>query len=202
GVHVHEVVAVVLVEKLHVLFVVLDQLDLLTGAERVVDDLAQPHVLELGTHEGPALARLDVLEVDDGVRLPVEHDPQPLLELRRRDLHGRSQPFRRDRARSAVSSRSRAPTLSASFRKSRVNTTVASSARPCSRHSVPKATVPKGSSASCRAPPESPIGAPARSRPSSARDSRSPGSRLAARSRCWVASSRRPSRRWASAASR
>jgi hypothetical protein len=44
-------------------------------------------VLELGAHEGPALAGLDVLEVDDGVRLPVEHDPQALLELGRGHYH-------------------------------------------------------------------------------------------------------------------
>jgi len=87
GLGVHEVVAIVLVEELHVLFLVFDQLHLLARAERVVDDLAQPHVLELGAHEGAALARLDVLEVHDGVRLAVEDDAQSLLELRGRHLH-------------------------------------------------------------------------------------------------------------------
>ena len=61
--------------------------DLLARPEGVVDDLAEPHVLELGAHERPALAGLDVLELDDLVRLPVEDDLQPLLELRGRHLH-------------------------------------------------------------------------------------------------------------------
>ena len=64
-VEVHEVVAVVLVEELHPLLLEVDQLDLLARAERVVDDPAEPHVLELGAHERAALAGLDVLEVDD-----------------------------------------------------------------------------------------------------------------------------------------
>jgi acetyl-CoA carboxylase biotin carboxyl carrier protein len=86
-VEIHEVIAVVLVEELHALFFEIDELDLLTGSKRVVDDPAEPHVLELGPHEGAALARLDVLEVDDRVRRPVEVDLEPLLELRRGDLH-------------------------------------------------------------------------------------------------------------------
>src|SRR5215510_15240057 len=90
---VHEVVPIVLVEVLHMLLLEVDQLDLLTGAERVVDDASLPHVLELGAHEGATLAGLDVLEVDDAVRLPVELDLQPLLELRRRDLHKVMIPF-------------------------------------------------------------------------------------------------------------
>ena len=61
--------------------------DLLARAERVVDDAALSHVLELGAHEGTALAGLDVLEIDDGIRLPVELDLQPLLELCRGHLH-------------------------------------------------------------------------------------------------------------------
>src|SRR3972149_10321771 len=55
--------------------------------EGVVDAASLPHVLELGAHEGAALAGLDVLEVDDAVRLPVELDLQPLLELGRGHLH-------------------------------------------------------------------------------------------------------------------
>jgi len=69
------VVSVVLVQELHVLLVVLDQFHLLAGPERVVDDLAEPHVLELRAYERAALAGLDVLEVDDGVGLPVVDDP-------------------------------------------------------------------------------------------------------------------------------
>ena len=59
-----------------------DQLDLLAGAEGVVDDLAELHVLELRPDERAAFARLHVLEVDDRVGVAVEDDTQPLLELR------------------------------------------------------------------------------------------------------------------------
>ena len=93
GLRVHEVVAVVLVQVLHVLLLEVDQLHLLAGAERVVDHAPLPHVLELGAHEGAALARLDVLEVDDGVGLPVELDLQSLLEFRGGHLHGVMVPF-------------------------------------------------------------------------------------------------------------
>src|SRR4029450_600840 len=41
----------------------------------------------LGPHERAALAGLDVLEVDDAVRLPVELDLQSLLEIRGGPLH-------------------------------------------------------------------------------------------------------------------
>ena len=58
-----------------------DQLDLFAGPERVVDDLAELHVLELGPDERAALAWLHVLKVDDRVGVAVEDDPQPLLEL-------------------------------------------------------------------------------------------------------------------------
>ena len=64
-----------------------DQLDLFTGAECVVDDPSRPHVLELGADERPALARLDVLEIDDGVGMAVEDDAQPFLEFSGGDLH-------------------------------------------------------------------------------------------------------------------
>src|SRR5215468_4838949 len=86
-VQIHEVVALVLVEVLHPLLVEVDQLHLLAGAERVVDHPAEPHVLELGANERAPLARLDVLEVDDAVRLAVELDLEASLELRRRHLH-------------------------------------------------------------------------------------------------------------------
>src|SRR5713101_4814621 len=87
GLRIHEVIAVVPVEVLHVLVLEIDQLHFLTGPERVVDDASLPHVLELGAHEGAALARLDVLEVDDGIRMTVELDLQSLLELRGGHLH-------------------------------------------------------------------------------------------------------------------
>ncbi len=77
---VHEVVAVVLVEELHVLFFEVDKLDLLARSERVVDDLAELHVLELRpSNQRAALARLHVLKVDDRVGVAVEDDPEPLL---------------------------------------------------------------------------------------------------------------------------
>src|SRR5262245_13304580 len=88
GVEVHEVVGVVLVGVLHAFLVEIDQLDLLTRAEGVVDDAPEFHVLQLGPHEGAPLAGLDVLEVDDAVRLAVELDLQPLLEFCGRYLHG------------------------------------------------------------------------------------------------------------------
>src|SRR5215510_7454832 len=93
GLQVHEVIALVLVQVLHVLLLEVHQLDLLPRAEGVVDDPSLPHVLELGAHEGAALAGLDVLEVDDAVGLPVELDLQALLELRRGDLHSVMFPF-------------------------------------------------------------------------------------------------------------
>lgn len=50
--------------------------------ERLVDDLAGQHVLELGAHEGRALAGLDVLELDDGPELAsVELEHQAVLEV-------------------------------------------------------------------------------------------------------------------------
>src|SRR5262245_27422718 len=86
-VEVHEVEALVLVEVLHALLFEVDELDFFAGTKRVVDDSTEPHVLELGPHEGAALAGLDVLEVDDRVRRPVELNLEALLELRRGDLH-------------------------------------------------------------------------------------------------------------------
>jgi hypothetical protein len=64
GVHEDEVVAVV-VQVLHLAAVDVGGLDLGVGVERLVDDLAAEHVLELGAHEGVALAGLVVLELDD-----------------------------------------------------------------------------------------------------------------------------------------
>lgn len=50
--------------------------------ERLVDDLAGEHVLELGAHEGRALAGLDVLELDDGPELAAfELEHQAVLEV-------------------------------------------------------------------------------------------------------------------------
>ena len=67
GLVVHEHVVVALaVEVLHLALVDDRLLDLLVGAEGAVDHRAGAHVLQLGAHERAALARLHVLELDDG----------------------------------------------------------------------------------------------------------------------------------------
>ena len=67
GLVVHEHVVVALaVEELHLALVDDRLLDLLVGAERAVDHRAGADVLELRAHERAALARLHVLELDDG----------------------------------------------------------------------------------------------------------------------------------------
>ena len=79
-VHQHEV-GPVLVEELHVLGLGRDARQLLTGTERLFDHRAVGQVLELGSHERPALAGLDVLELDDGVEHPVDLDDIAVLQL-------------------------------------------------------------------------------------------------------------------------
>ena len=80
GLEVHEVVAVVAVQVLHALVLEIDQLHLLAGPEGRVDDVAEPEVLQLGAHEGAALAGLHVLEIHDAVRLAVvERSCSPFL---------------------------------------------------------------------------------------------------------------------------
>jgi hypothetical protein len=70
GVTVHEdEVRAVVVEVLHRPLVDVRGLDLDAGVEGLVDDLAGQDVLQLGPHEGRALAGLDVLELDDGPQL-------------------------------------------------------------------------------------------------------------------------------------
>src|SRR5262249_20498597 len=69
GIEIHEMVPVVAVEELHPLLVEVDELHLLAGPERVVDDPAELHVLELGPDESAALAGFHLLEVDNAVRL-------------------------------------------------------------------------------------------------------------------------------------
>src|SRR6266545_3964831 len=191
GLRIHEVIAVVLVEVLHVLVLEVDQLHFFAGAERVVDDAPLPHVLELGAHEGAALAGLDVLEIDDGVWLPIELDLEALLELCRGHLHDVMAP-------SVSGSWPAAP-----LRVGRRKICAASSWSPCSRHRAPMLIVANVSSASAR-----PNGDPSPARPSAAsvsssrRDSRSPASSLTTRSRCIRASSSRPALRWMSAVRR
>ncbi len=48
---------------------------------RLVDDLAGEHVLELGAHEGRALAWLDVLELGDLPELSLDLEDEPVLEV-------------------------------------------------------------------------------------------------------------------------
>ena len=80
AVHEHEVGAV-LVEVLHVTTVDGRGLDLDSGVEGLVDDLARHHVLQLGAHEGRALAGLDVLELHDGPQLALEVEHQAVLQV-------------------------------------------------------------------------------------------------------------------------
>jgi hypothetical protein len=80
GVHEDEVVAV-LVQVGHVALVDVGRLDLGAGVERLVDDLARQHRLELGAHKGRALAGLDVLELDDRPQLVVEVEHEAVLQV-------------------------------------------------------------------------------------------------------------------------
>ncbi len=82
GVAVHEdVVGAVVVQVLHRPLVDVGRLDLDAGVERLVDDLAGEDVLQLGPHEGRALAGLDVLELDDGPQLALEVEDEAVLEV-------------------------------------------------------------------------------------------------------------------------
>src|SRR5699024_5972558 len=79
---VHEyVVLTVAVEESHVAAVDGRDLDLHAGGERPVDVLARHDVLELGPHECGALARLDVLELDDLPQLPLFLEDEAVLEI-------------------------------------------------------------------------------------------------------------------------
>ena len=51
------------------------------GNEGLVDDLAGENVLDGGAHEGGALARLDVLELDDGPQLAIEVQNRTVLDV-------------------------------------------------------------------------------------------------------------------------
>jgi hypothetical protein len=82
GVTVHEdVVAAVVVKVRHVASVDGGSLDLDAGVEGLVDDLARQHVLQLGSHESGALARLDVLELDNRPQLALDLQDQAVLEI-------------------------------------------------------------------------------------------------------------------------
>src|SRR6202000_1325236 len=55
--------------------------DLHARVEGLVDDLARHHVLQLGPHEGRALARLDVLEFDDIPKLSLKVQRDAVLQV-------------------------------------------------------------------------------------------------------------------------
>src|SRR6185436_14110065 len=57
------------------------RVDLGSGVESLVDDLAGDHVLEGGPHERGPLTGLDVLELDDGPELVVEVEHHAVLEV-------------------------------------------------------------------------------------------------------------------------
>jgi hypothetical protein len=65
-----------------------DPRHLLTGTEGLLDNRARARVLQLRPDERPALAGLDVLELDDLLDLTVELDVHPVLELRSGDRLG------------------------------------------------------------------------------------------------------------------
>ena len=71
----------VVVEVLDVLRLGVHARELLAGPERAVDDCAGPQALELRPNERTALARLDVLELDDLEDRPLDVDVVAVLEL-------------------------------------------------------------------------------------------------------------------------
>ena len=80
-VHEHELLAV-LVGELHAALVDVGGLHLQARVESLVDDLPGEHVLQLGAHEGGALAGLDMLELDHGPELAaVELEHEAVLEV-------------------------------------------------------------------------------------------------------------------------
>ena len=86
---VHEVrLGAVVVEELEVLDLGVHAGELLAGAERPVDDRARLEPLQLRSHERAALARLDVLELDDAPDGAVDLDVHPVAELIRGDRLG------------------------------------------------------------------------------------------------------------------
>ncbi|SHX15666.1 Uncharacterised protein [Mycobacteroides abscessus subsp. abscessus] len=56
-------------------------LDLDSGVEGLVDDLAREHVLELRAHEGRSLTGLHVLELGDLPQLTIDVEHQAVLEI-------------------------------------------------------------------------------------------------------------------------
>ena len=79
-IHEHEVVAV-LVGVLEVAVIDGFEFHLHAGIEGLVNDLAREDVLDGGAHESGALARLDVLELDDGPQLAIEVQDGTVLDV-------------------------------------------------------------------------------------------------------------------------
>jgi hypothetical protein len=79
-VHEHDLVTRV-VQVLNVLRLGVHALELLARPEGAVDDRAAGQVLQLRTHECPALAGLDVLEPHDPPDVAVDLDVHAVLEL-------------------------------------------------------------------------------------------------------------------------
>ena len=81
-------VGVGLVEELHLATLQSSLRHLLIRIERALDDRARLHVLDLRADESRALARLDMLELDDGPQLAVVLDAHAVLEICSRNCHG------------------------------------------------------------------------------------------------------------------
>jgi len=79
-VHEDELIAVP-VEVLQLVVFDVRFLDPLAGAETAVEDTTVLEVLQLRAHEGPPLAGLHVLEVDDGEGLAIQFDLETVAEL-------------------------------------------------------------------------------------------------------------------------
>jgi hypothetical protein len=88
GLRVHEHQrATLAVEVLHLALVDHRERDLLVRAERAVDDRTAPEVLEARAHERATLARLDVLELDDGHEPLGEVQRHAVLQVVGGDAH-------------------------------------------------------------------------------------------------------------------
>ena len=88
------------VEVLHLTLVDDGERDLLVGTERALEHGAGPEVLELGAHERAALARLHVLELDDGHEALGEVQGHAVLQVVGGDAHSAlsGKPIRRSGA--------------------------------------------------------------------------------------------------------
>ena len=69
------------IEELHLARLGPHRPELLAGPEGFVDHRAVLDPPQLGAHEGAALARLDVLELDDGPQLAVDVEHDAVLEV-------------------------------------------------------------------------------------------------------------------------